>query len=306
MADSFLETAIARVRLASDEPASSPKYPDATLIRDFIEPAWANVFNEIVLTDSTRIILRHQVDIVEDTRFYQLPPNVARVLAVFQLDSNGRVKADFLPYSMYNPLGKNWSLNGNTLELDPPPNKALTIHIFYIPNADVRLHLGQGTPQGTDNDEFVFAATPTLGTRDTRNNSYAGCMLRILDDGSGVSQDRVIESYDAVTRTATVRIPFDPVVLSPTDGVQYEVTPPFALPLQDVVAMRAILKLLAYKNGQVAKYEALANEYRAGLRTVRNNLSNMEARVGRRFEMDTTENRDPYHWQIALAGHLGV
>jgi len=110
---------------------------------------------------------------------------------------------------------------------------------------------------------------PSTGGLDTRQNAYAGMLLRILTvDSEDQEQDRVISAYDPEARVATLRAALDPVPDSPTDDTTYEIAPTWGT-MMDLVVALATSKFIAEVEGNRGKGADLRREYQEAMRELR-------------------------------------
>lgn len=294
----FLTTTIRRIRTMVDEPDVDAKYDDDYLIADVIEPACAQVWDDVNLTASDAIVARMTLSMVSGTLDYLLPPIVGKLWRVSVKNSvTDLSEREAVPRSPLHAWGGGYEIHGNVLRFSPAPTETVAVVIEFTPVMDVRMHKGTGSRDTGDTTSLTLDSTPTQGVLDNRPNAYVGCMIRILDDGSTPisEQERIVTSYDNTTGEALVSPAFSPALGSGT--ITYEITPPTSKAFYNVVAMRGALTLLASKGGSDNRYMKVMREYQAAIRALRNVTTWREARVGPRFHSDTVDNRD--RWPLS-------
>jgi hypothetical protein len=138
---------------------------------------------------------------------------------------------------------------------------------------------------GTGN-QLTFASSVTDGTLDTRENAYAGYMLRVLSDDNTIVQERIITAYSNTTRVATLSEPLSPLGLG---TLTYEVVPQYSRLLRQVVSLRAAIDLLA-NEGNAKRIQTLTAAYAVKMSALRRHLSKKESRFPGHMDGDTEDN----------------
>jgi len=299
--ESFLKTTVERVRAYLDDADFQAKYNDAYLVSHVIMPSMVDVQSRLALNASNNMVLRFNLSIVAGQESYVLPPCVGEILRVVKYSytdgssSNGLVEVELRPRGHFSLGGPVWILEGNMISFRPfPAVDVADMVIEYSSNGDMRphYHLHSG---GTDANNaylattttFKFADTPTLGMRDKRLHAYAGQTLRLY--GSVYHEERIISAYDASTRTATVSRPF---TLSATTNYSYEVCPPNSQAYVEAVTLASAIKLGTWRKVSQSHHALLVEQYRMAIKTITDNLSNMQARTGKSWQKDTVDNPD--------------
>ena len=302
---SFLLTVIERVRAYLDEASLDAKYTNDYLVRHVITPEMVNVMSRLSMNFSNPVRIRHSITLSKTQEHYVLPPNIGEIYRVAILDTENRVTEEWMPRNEFHPRGPSWQIQGNMLSFRPLPTKDSTVDIHYIPNGDFLPHYLKGSAS-TDGGEltsyttFVFDSVPTLGAIDNRENAYAGATLRVwtsaAHDGGlpdkTVVEERIIESYDASTRTATVRRPFTADINSDgtKPGLEYEVAPVGMSSLYQAIACAAAINLGTARNITQKQMQFLMLQYKINMKTIGDNLSNMQSRIGKHYDKRTVDN----------------
>lgn len=289
---SWLQECVDRVRLLAQEPANNAQSTNDELVRHYIYPSTGDVYNRCFMGRDNLILLEYDVDFISTTRYYKLPPNIRHLWRIVRYNTDNEIIDEFEPRNSRDWYGPGWRLNGDTIELRPKfwKTTAETWKIIYSPSGDVLFHEGDGTEGNTSDDiTFTLDSAPTLGRLDKRENAYAGCVLRILDGTE--YQERLITAYDPQTRTATVRLAFDPVLNTGT--IQYEIVPPpGTAQFYDAVALRSILRLMSAKRASPADLRNYQREYLSSLKALNDTLRFQQARTPLKFERRTVDSPD--------------
>jgi hypothetical protein len=149
---------------------------------------------------------------------------------------------------------------------------------------------------------FTFASAPALGALDRRENAYAGQVVRVLTQASTglpllVQEERVIASYNPATLTATLKRPFSsnvPVLVGGSGHVGYEVAPAQSQGMVEAVSLACALKLGAWRKISAAHAQLLQLQYRSAIKTIGDNLANMQMRTGKSWAKSTRDNPNWY------------
>jgi hypothetical protein len=251
--------------------------------------------------------LDYTITFVENQECYVLPPCVGEIHEVVQytgatgnLISNGLPTDDIRPDHEQSRTGPGWMIEGNMLCFRPFPQNLsntgytnLTWTVRYTTNGDMLPHYCSYTNYGTldaTKTLFTFDDTPDLGLVDYRDNAYAGQFVRLLSNAGGttlgVTEERVIASYNPSTRVATLARPFT----AAAGNYAYEVCPPQSQGMVEAIAVAAALKLGAWRKISQAQNQLLTQQYRAAIKTIGDNLANMNLRTGKGYAKDTRDN----------------
>jgi hypothetical protein len=309
---SVLKTIIERVRGYLDDADFDAKYEDAFLVRHIIMPALVDVWSRCSLNADNPVLLSFDITLVGGQECYVIPPCVGEVHEIVQYTgaygsqtNTGVPTDDMYPRHRMSVGGPIWSLEGNMICFRPfPPdissqgNQTWTVR--YTSNGDMMPHYADGSTtnyRGSLNAArtvFTLASSTTLGALDKRENAYAGQTLRLIGSSNNslvVFEERVIASYNPVTREATLKRPFSSnVQTSPTAYYAYEVCPPQSQGMVEAVSLACALKLGAWRKISQAHAQMLQTQYRAAIKTIGDNLANMQMRNGKSWWKDTRDN----------------
>lgn len=289
---SFLKTVLERVRGYLDDSDFDAKYQDQFIVQHVIMPALVDVWSRVSLNADNPVMLDYTITLVENQECYVLPSCVGEVHEVVQMstvENNGLPSTELVPNHRMSVGGHVWALEGNMLCFRPFPTGVTGITpytIRYTSNGDMSPHYDSTTTGAiaTSGTTFVFASAPTLGLLDKRENCYAGQIIRILD--GTVFEERIIASYDAATRTCTMKRPFT----SSVGGHAYEVAPARSQGMVEAVAIACALKLGTWRKCSQAQMGMFTQQYRSAIKTIGDNMANMQMRTGKSWAKDTRDN----------------
>ncbi|KKL78215.1 hypothetical protein LCGC14_2027080, partial [marine sediment metagenome] len=205
----FLSDCITLIRQLVDEPSLLPKYTDGDLV-ERLTSAMTVIMSEIHNNSDHNIICRFDIQLVSGVQSYILPPNVGEIWAVRKMTTTTPV----IP--VYEIWGDNhWSSHQSGFVIEHNEFRLLTdwrstdtLELLYVPNGESQMH--KATATSVSANSIIFPASVTDGTLDTRQNSYAGYLVRILSDTTGYVQERIIDTYNNVTRKAVLNTDWDP------------------------------------------------------------------------------------------------
>jgi hypothetical protein len=303
---SFIKTVIERIRGYLDDSEFDAKYTDQFLVQHVMMPSLVDVWSRCSLSADNPVLLSYDITFVDDQECYVIPPCVGEVHEIVQYTgltgsqpSNGVPTDDLYPRHEQSVGGPIWNIQGNMLCFRPWPqyttantNKTWTVR--YTTNGDMLPHYCSSTNMGTlDSTKtiFTFNSTPDLGLVDYRPNAYAGQTIRLLSEtgggsGFGITEERVITSYNPSNRQATLARPFTVALGS----YAYEVCPPQSQGMVEAVALSSSLKLGAWRKISQAQNQLLTQQYRSAIKTIGDNLANMNLRTGKGYAKDTRDN----------------
>jgi hypothetical protein len=277
----FLDRAVRAIRRHVDEPSVDPKYETRDLV-EMIETAFGVALADLNAQTDAPLKVRTLLSIGGGTQEYLLPPSIQQITAIVRYDAATHLPAaQWMPRAETNWRGAGFRLEGRTLRLDPPcDGDAFEVQLEYIPNGDSRLHYGVGSADAARPTEFVLAENPLVGTLDTRENAYAGSVLRINVDGTGFVQERTITAYDRATRTCTLNLAFSP---APGGATSYEIVPVYGKLIEAQVALAVAEDILASAD-KPRKYQLIERQHAKVKRANLLALAKMENILGDHFE----------------------
>lgn len=138
---------------------------------------------------------------------------------------------------------------------------------------------------------ITLSSAPALGALDRRGGAYAGQILRILPASPARVQELIIDSHTWAPGhvwTVTTRRPFH--VPATTSSLIYEIAPGGSQSLYEAIVCRAALKLGTGRKITANHAESIRREYLSALKTIGDNLTNIQTRTGQGFQKDTVDN----------------
>ncbi len=301
---SVLRTVCEKTRFYIDDPDLDSKYDDDYLVAFVMPPVMEEVLSRVNMMADNPIRLRHNVDVVKGQETYILPPCVRQIYRYSVLDDQGHTIEEALPRGEFNPRGPGWAIEGNELTIRPFPQASRTVSISYIPSGEVHpVFASTGGGLAVDKKTFTFSATPgdvVRGAHDKRVNAYAGSFLRLLNGTNGEVEERIISDHTVGTGVTT-RTVFDN---QPTGDAlrQYEVVPFLMETMMDAISLRMAMKAGVARKISQTHQLAIAVEYRAAIKTVYDNLANLQGRLPDMFDGDTVDV-DAYRRPTSLLGN---
>lgn len=276
-----LERLIALIRQNADEPTVDAKYSDDDLVLR-IEAASQAVLSDINTCNDAPVMVRHNITLTSGSEIFRLPPNVQCLQEIAKVNAaTGLAEWWIRPNSRFGSA-PGVRIEGQTLRFIPKWQAGTeTVRLTYVPSGDVRLH--HGTAGAVTANTVVLAATPTLGSLDSRENAYLGCVLRIVSaDTNGYVQERLITAYDQATRTATLEHALTDV---PTGTITYEIIPGYGRLLESVIAAM-VARDLQRINGNQVKVRLLNDMYVEYRRIARQQVARLNGMLDLSFEHD--------------------
>ena len=292
----FLSDCVTLIRRMTDEPGLVPKYTDADMVEQ-LTSAMTVIMSEIHNNTDHNIICRFDIDLVPGVQSYILPPNVGEVWAVRKMSAT----APIIPiYEVW--ADNHWSshqsgfvIEGNEFRFLTDWRSTDTLELLYVPNGESFMH--KATATAASAGSITFPASVTDGTLDTRANSYAGYLCRLLSDTSGYVQERIINSYNNITRVAELTTDWSP---TPTGTVVYEVLPSFSNIIKHCACMQAAMDVLGNEN-KTKRMQAIERRYLVKIRALRQMITKKSSRFGGHMIGDTSDNDtrgDYYGWLV--------
>lgn len=303
MADAYtIDRIVQLIRENADEPAVRAKYTPAQLLMR-IESAFQEIIAELNCNADNPVLVRHNLSIggAGEDQVYLLPPSVEQIRRIAKIDTVSRRPVWWIePKALRAVGGPNITLEGRLLRLDPKwQGGTETVEVLYVPNGDFRMHYGAAA--AIDAGSVTLAASPTLGTLDTRENCYAGAVVRIVASDQGYIQERQITAYDRETRIATVEPDFSPLPTSNGVAITYEIVPSYLYFIERIAALHVSRDVLSFQ-GNAKKVGLVLDLYNRSLRTARMQLSRMQNIIGEHFNHETGRDAS----SIAMNRPIGV
>lgn len=301
---SFLKTVIERVRGYLDDSDFDAKYQDQFLTQHVIMPALVDVWSRVSLNADNPVMLDYEITLINDQECYVLPSCVGEVHEVVQMSTmpnyDGQPSSEMIPRHRMSVGGPTWALEGNMLCFRPFPTGVDGITPFtirYTSNGDMSPHYCALTSGacGVLNAELLTFTLPAdvgiggLGLVDQRENCYAGQILRLLAKTSGFTtrEERVVSSYDPATRICTLRRPFTTNIAG---NYSYELAPSRSQGMVEAVSIACALKLGTWRKCSQAQMGMFTQQYRSAIKTIGDNMANMQMRTGKSWAKDTRDN----------------
>lgn len=299
---SIIKTYCEKVRHYLDDPDLDAKYDDNYLVRFFLPSAMTDVISRVSQMSDAQILSSFDIAVTAGTNSYKLPPAVAQVVRIGSVESTtGLFIEDLKPRNQFNLYGPNWAIHGNTIVFQPTVEVSKTLTVVFVPSGDVMCQYdSSGTASINSNGTFTMPVTPTLGSQDKRPNAYAGSYLRVF---GAVTDEMVITDHDATLRVLTPTTAFiNPVAATYT----YEVVPFLLEPMVDAVAISAAMRAGVGRKINQAHMQSLMLAYKQAIKTAHDTLSNMNGRIGKRFNGDTIDASPAFYVGPSLGSSATV
>lgn len=284
------------VRRAVDEPSTNPKYTNADIL-EFIHGAFDVVLADLNVNTDHPVLVRMDIAVEPTKQTYNLPPTVAEVHRVGKVNSTtGLLEWEIWPGNEFSGHGRGFTIEGNTLRLQAKWQTTETISILYVPNSEVSIHKGTIASGDVATDvtstTLKFAASPDDGNLDTRQNCYAGYLLRLLTSSTGIVQERSIVSSTITGGRIIVTID-EAWTSTPAAGtaVTYEVVPMYGRLIRHVVCLRAAMDILA-QEGNEKRISTLMSSYQVKVSALRRRMQSKNARFPHSLTGDTLDNEN--------------
>ena len=300
---SFLKTVIERVRGYLDDSDFDAKYQDQFLTQHVIMPALVDVWSRVSLNADNPVFLDYLITLVEGQECYVLPSCVGEVHEVVQMsptNDDGIPQTESVPRHRMSVGGPTWALENNMVCFRPFPTGVTNLTPFtirYTSNGDMSPHycaLTSGACGVLNAGLLTFTlpadvGTGGLGLIDQRENCYAGQILRLLNKSTGFTtrEERVIASYDPAYRICTLRRPF---TTNTAGNYAYEVAPARSQGMVEAVSIACALKLGTWRKCSQAQMGMFTQQYRSAIKTIGDNVANMQMRTGKSWAKDTRDN----------------
>jgi hypothetical protein len=240
--NSFIERYLAKIDDHLGDPVQAKRYPASRKLDD-LRTVEVQIWEQLLSAagqESTLGRCEHTVTLQNGVSFYPLPGNFRQFLGFERRQDGDRknVIDRLKSISMYD-LGPGIEIldgqQGMMVRPEPVLDGDQNWTLVYL-KGPVLLHYG--TAASVTSNTVVAPATPTAGELVALDNYYAGSILRVYAADLGAPQTRVIESYNATTRTFTLRTPFS---TTPTGTVKYEICPALPEPYDGIYALDAAI-----------------------------------------------------------------
>lgn len=291
----FISTVIERTRAYLDDASLDAKYDDNFLVRNIITPTFASVASRINNSTTNAISTWIPFPLTKGQAYYQIPPCVGEVWRLAMRTEDEWVNKEAMPRTEWNYRGPNWKVEGNMIVFSPTPDSDYPdIELQFMHNGEIQpFRLSNATlssPGGsTDTITFPLNTVPSVGTIDRRDNSYLGCVVRILTT-TGVVEERIISTWtkEGNNWKIVVRRPF--INYSPGSITNVEIAPFGLESLYEAVAVGGAIKFGIYKKISTSHFQMLQLQYRDAMKTAMDHFSNKQMRTGKYFERNTADN----------------
>lgn len=289
---SYLETVLERAWSILNRSTSEGEMTDDYVIRHFILPAQEEVVSRCTGISTLNYVGTLSFTATDGQTSFVLPPIIATVLRLVEMDANGNEAVDWMPRSLTSPSGAGWRLSANALIFDPAITGSRNFSLRFVPSGDFVSHYAQvanGCTVAADG-KTVTMGTPHLGYIDRRPNSLVGQMFRMLPS-SGLIQERLIVSHDAAANTFILGD-----ALTGTFGTAtkyaYEVCPPVSQAFLQAVAFRAAINMGTRARLPENQLELIRRGYADAVKTLRDRAQGAQGRTPPRFDRNTVDNYD--------------
>jgi hypothetical protein len=256
------------------------------------------------------------VTISSADQVYLLPPTIGQLYRVAKVDSSSDLTLWELDQKGYfTPDGFGVRVEGNTLRLGRKWQEATTtLRMEYVPNGEVGPIAFRWTGAvGPYTTSVTLPTTLQNGEFDTRPNAYAGYYFRtiipsgtapIAGDEKTIVQERLITSYNPITRVVSLSNALDPTIdLAGGETLDGEIVPVLYKVLENVLALRVAQDILATE-GMTERYDLHMKEYRRKMRSVQSHMANIAARSAGQFDGKVPENNRHGLW-FPITGNWG-
>jgi hypothetical protein len=288
VAGHFLDRVISEARRYADEPSVNAKYSEAVLIEK-ITTLWTQLWTDLSLTMDSPIVVRHDITVVSGQQNYLLPPTVGEILSLRKIDTNTDLPTwESWPQSYYNPYGPGVTVEGNMIRFTPIWNTGETLRLEYTPSGETYPHEGGCTVLGSSS--LIIGGTPSAGSLDTRENAYAGYVIRLFHaETIGRTQERIVDTFDPEERSIVPTVDFTGTTAELTNYQTYELVPVFSRLVESVLSV-AIARDMVASTTNKAKFQALTQIYKERIRAARTKLMKLNQLRVSRFEGDVSSN----------------
>jgi hypothetical protein len=278
---SIIYTILNRIRSFLDEPTLDAKFNNDYLVRHVISPEMGSVFNLLLSVRENPIITRQSISFETDSEYYELPPSIAKVHRVAEVNADGSILTEIPIASNESPDSVGWFVEGRELHVRPlPPESSSDYDLWFTPASGATPHYStSGGTLNVSRDVLTLDLTPTLGDLDHRPNAYIGSILRVWVNEDGEPprvHESVITSHAIGTSgvTVTLRTPAPTWTgIGAQDGVQYEILPLYMDLAWQAVAVSCAINLGVSRNISEKQMVLLQAQLQQTLKSVSGSLS---------------------------------
>jgi len=293
--DAFLERYLADVDDNLGDPVQAKRYPVAKKLTD-LRRVEVQVWEQLLQASGQQSTIgrcEHDIALVDGTSFYPLPGNFRQFIG-FERRTDGdrtQVTDRLESISMYD-VGPGVEIldgqQGMMIRPEPTEDMAATWTLVYA-KGPIMLHYG--TAAAAAAGTITFAASPTRGELVSLTDYYAGAAVRVYSATAGAFQTRVIDSYNATTRVATLRSNWG---TTPSGTILYEICPALPEPYDAIYALDAAIDKCA-SVGMYAQQQVLIARRRPLWNACKNYFaSNVADRMPQRSARLRSDEVDPY------------
>lgn len=306
--NTYLYDTLERVRAFLDDPTLEAKYDDDWILKHVYQPAQVDVLSRINLNNPNPLYLYYEFETTATGRRYTLPPDIRKIYKVVRVNDAGRVLDEYFPKDLFSWSQMGWRINGPVLEWLYDPGQAFTIQIWYTSNGDfnpVQFRSDPGPDSASDprvellasGDTRIWLPTDRIGGRwDRREGAYNGARLSIQLQSTIFPQNAyVVKDYQYSTSDARWYLDVYGVIDPKSSSwIEQEWTgelTQFGVEhLQDAIACRMAIRMGTIARLSDKDKRGLLMEFRQVMKTVGDQVINMQARTGNYFNRDTVDS----------------
>lgn len=300
---SHINQMIDRVRAFADLESFNAKYNNTWILRNLIQPAYRDLFGRINNNGmQNRIIEEFDLDVVQGTDTYLLPPGIRHVLGFYYLGSNGEVEEDWHPSTHFD-RGQSWRVEGINgrpfLRIDTNNtliNKTRTMRIYYVGTQNFEWSYGS-VASYSGGTTFSLGSTTTIGVIERKLHGLVGGVLRVFNfptEGAAINavSENPISAYDANQATVTSRFPFTETTGGTPSidvDITYEVMPIYSESLIDACVMGACLGAANLTKMSGTQKQDLRAQMLSHRKTALDDGASINLRLPERVRRDTVD-----------------
>lgn len=268
---------------ATNEASVNAKYDAAKIIK-FFNRAAPLICNEIFRVSDGPNSVRWTLNIVSGQETYARPPHMGEILRMAKVDSSNRVKWTVKANSRFNPYGPGVIFDGPNIRFEPVWNRSEALQVWYIPNGQFSFVEGVFDAASTALAPVLGAVSnhtdgTALGSRDTRENAYAGYILQSTN-AAGLIEHRAVDSSSFSTGSHVLNVT-PAFSAAPVAADTYTMLPIFGLEALELIAVQAALDVLRFEGMQKreAGVQRMWQQHMRMLRLVHGSLDNIAGKV---------------------------